>query len=120
MKLSLRPLSGVVIGVFATWSWALADVRIGSVIRKEYNGALGLRIGAASDRLYSDRDIFSDEKVTTPSGGGRLFYFSRTVFSCNWAIAPRSSSIARGQAKEARWCSPRVSIALSGAAAPVK
>ena len=119
MKLSLRPLSGVVIGVFATWSCALADVRIGSVIQKEYNGALGLRIGAASDRLYSDRDIFSDEKVTTPSGG-RLFYFSRTVFSCNWAIAPRSSSIARGQAKEARWYSPRVSTALSGAAAAVR
>ena len=75
MKLSLSPLSGVVIGVFATWSCALADVRIGSVIQKEYNGALGLRIGAASDRLYSDRDIFSDEKVTTPSGGSTVLLF---------------------------------------------
>src|SRR5262249_21392363 len=35
----------------------------------------GLRIGAASDRLYSDRDIFSDEKVTTPSGGSTVLLF---------------------------------------------
>jgi hypothetical protein len=71
MGLRLRTLSmGVVIGVVATWSWALADVRIGNVIQREYSGALGLRVGAANDRLYPDRDVFSDERVTTPSGGG--------------------------------------------------
>ena len=71
-------------------------------------------------RLQTEDRPSATDTSLLEAGGGRLFYFSRTVFSCNWAIAPRSSSIARGQAKEARWCSPRVSIALSGAAAPVK
>lgn len=43
-----------------------AEVRIGAVVQRDYTGAIGIRAGQdATERLFYDHDVFSEQRVET-------------------------------------------------------
>jgi hypothetical protein len=43
-----------------------AEMRIGAVVQRDYTGALGIRAGQEeTERLYYDREVFSEQRVKT-------------------------------------------------------
>jgi len=58
-------------------SKALADEQIGSVVQRHFNGAVGLRVAAASgDDLIFNRDVFGGETVRTPGSASTVIRFA--------------------------------------------
>src|SRR6516162_10761350 len=58
-------------------STAVADPQIGSVVQRHFNGAVGLRVAAASgDDLIFNRDVFAGETVRTPGSASTVIRFA--------------------------------------------
>ena len=47
-------------------SASAAEMRIGAVVQRDYTGAIGIRVGQeATERLFYDREVFSEQQVRT-------------------------------------------------------
>ena len=56
-------------------AYAASEPRIGTVVLKEFKGAVGVRTAANSEPLYFGNEVYAQETVTTPADGATVMRF---------------------------------------------